>query len=256
MVVKIDLEKTYDRLEWSFIKMVLEHFGFPKNITNLIMNCISTTTTALLFNGSKLEAFQPLRGIRQRDPISPYLFLLCMEFLSAQITSMCKERRWDKMQASRHEPSFAHVFFANDLMLFVKTDHKNCEAVIEVLDNLCNFAGQKVNSGKSEILFSPDVTRRRKRYICRKLGMNATNNLGRYLGFPILTKGRLGSAFNFVVERVQNKLAGWRTKLLSRAGKLVLVKSAAAPIAKYYMQCQALPSKVCDAVDKTVRNFL
>ena len=255
MVVKIGLEKTYDRLEWSFIKMILEHFGFPKNITNLIMNCISTTTTAQLFNGSKLEAFQPLRGIRQGDPISPYLFLLCMEFLSAQITSMCKERRWDKMQASRHGPSFSHVFFANDLMLFVKTDHKNCEAVIEVLDNLCNFAGQKVNSGKSKILFH-QMLQEGGRGICRKLGMNATNNLGRYLGFPILTEGRPGSAFHFVVERVQNKLAGWRTKLLSRAGKLVLVKSAATPIAKYYMQCQALPIKVCDAVDKTVRDFL
>lgn len=59
MVIKIDLEKTYDHLEWSFVKMVLEHFGFPQEMINLIMSCISTTTTALLFNGSKLEAFQP-----------------------------------------------------------------------------------------------------------------------------------------------------------------------------------------------------
>ena len=71
MVVKIDLEKVYDRLEWSFVKMVLEHFGLPQNIFNLIMSCISTTTTTLLFNGNKLEAFHPSRGIRQGDPISP-----------------------------------------------------------------------------------------------------------------------------------------------------------------------------------------
>jgi len=58
------------------------------------------------------------------------------------------------------------------------------------------------------------------------------------------------------MERVQNKLARWRTKLLSRARKFVLVKSVAAPIAEYFMQCQALPSKVCEAVDKTIRDFL
>lgn len=81
MVVKIDLERAYDRLEWSFVKMVLEHYGLPQNIIKLVMSCISTITTALLFNGSKLEAFQPSRGIRQGDPISPYIFLLCMEFL-------------------------------------------------------------------------------------------------------------------------------------------------------------------------------
>ena len=92
MVVKIDLEKAYDRLEWSFIKMVLEHFGFSENMIRLIMSCVSSITIALLFNGSKLESFQPSRGIRQGDPISPYLFLLCMEFLGAQITGMCEDR--------------------------------------------------------------------------------------------------------------------------------------------------------------------
>ena len=78
MVVKIDLEKAFDRLEWSFIRMVLIHFGFPKNIIKLILSCVSTTSASLLFNGSKLQLFYPSRGIRQGDPISSYLFLLCM----------------------------------------------------------------------------------------------------------------------------------------------------------------------------------
>ena len=151
MVVKIDLEKAYDRLEWLFIKMVLEHFGFSESMISLIMSCISTSTTTPLFNGSKLDSFQPSRGIRQGDPISPYLFLLCKEFLGAQITSMCEDKRWDKVRASRSGPSFSHVFFANDLMLFAKVDYKNCEAIIEELDNFCNLAGQKVNITKSKI---------------------------------------------------------------------------------------------------------
>ena len=140
MVIKIDLEKAYDRLEWFVIKMVLEHFGFPESMIKLIMSCVSTTNTALLFNGSKLDSFQPSRGVRQGDPISPYLFLLCMEFFGAYITSMCEVRRWDKVRASRSGPSFSHVFFADDLMLFAKVDRKNCEAIIEVLDNFCNLA--------------------------------------------------------------------------------------------------------------------
>ena len=69
MVIKIDLEKAYDRLEWSFVNMVLDHFGFPQEMINLIMSCISTTTTALLFNGSKLEAFQPHVGL---DKVIPF----------------------------------------------------------------------------------------------------------------------------------------------------------------------------------------
>lgn len=141
MVVKIDLEKAYDRLEWSFIKMVLVHFGFPENIIKLIISCVSTALTSLLFNGSKLESFHPLRGIRQGDPISPYLFLLCMEFLGAQITKMCEEKRWDKIKASKNVPCFSRVFFADDFMLFAMANAKNCEAILEVPNNFCNLAG-------------------------------------------------------------------------------------------------------------------
>ena len=83
MVVKIDLEKAYDRSKWSFVRMVLNHFGFLANIINLIMSCISSTSTVMLFNGNKLDPFQPTIGTRQGDPISPYIFLLCIEFLSA-----------------------------------------------------------------------------------------------------------------------------------------------------------------------------
>ena len=93
MAVKIDLEKAFDRLEWSFIRMVLTHFGFPKNIIRLILSCVSTTSTSLLFNGNKLQPFCPSRGLRQGDPISPFLFLLCMEFLGAHITNKCEEKK-------------------------------------------------------------------------------------------------------------------------------------------------------------------
>ena len=84
----------------------------------------------------------------------------------------------------------------------------------------------------------------------------ATNNLGRYLGFPIIHKGIVGSAFNFILDKVQSKLAGWKTKLLLRAGRLVLVKSAVAPIADYYMQCHSNPIKVYDSIDKMKKEFI
>ena len=104
-----------------------------------------------------------------------------------------------------------------------------------MLDNFYNLARQKVSLGKSRIYFSNNVTRRRKRNICKKMGINTTNDLGRYLGFPLLHKGKNGNAFNFVVEKIQGKLARWKTKLLSRVGRLVLVKAAISPIADYCM---------------------
>lgn len=256
MVVKIDLEKAYDRLEWSFIKMVHEHFNFPRNIINLIMSCVTITSASILFNGGKLSSFQPSRGIKQGDPLSPFLFLLCIEFLVAQITTMCEERRWDKIKTSKNGPGFSHIFFADNPILFAKANSKNCDAIMEVLNNFCDIAGQKVNRGNSRIFFSSNVSRRRKRQLCRKMGIEATKNLGRYLGFPLLNQGRNGNAFNFVMERIQSKLAGWKTKLFSPAGRMVLVQTTAASIADYYISCHALPIKVCNAIDKAMRDFL
>ena len=169
---------------------------------------------------------------------------------------MCEEKSWDKVRASRSGLSFSHVFFADDLMLFAKADYKNCEAITEVLDKFCSLVGQRVSTTKSKILFSPNVTSRRARGICRRLGIAATDNLGKYLGFPIIYQGRVGNAYNFVVNKIQNKLVGWRSKLLSKAGKLVLVKSSVAPIAEYFIQCQSLPVKVFDQIDKITRDFL
>ena len=111
MVIKIDLEKADDRLEWSFVRMVLDHFGFPKNVSELILSCISTTSTSILFNGNKLEAFYPSRGIRQGDPMSPYIFLLCMEYLSSLISKSYESKDWTTMKASQSGPRFSHFFF-------------------------------------------------------------------------------------------------------------------------------------------------
>ena len=109
---------------------------------------------------------------------------------------------------------------------------------------------------KSRVFFSPNVPRLSRVNICRNLRVSEMLNLGRYLVFLILHRGRAVINFNFVIDRVQAKLDGWKSKLLYHAGRLVLLKFVALPIPNYYIQCVALPSKVCNSIDKFYRNFL
>lgn len=89
MALKIDLEKAFVCLEWSFIREVLVLFNFPSNLIAIIMDCTSSTSISKLFKGGKLPAFSPFCGIRQRDPLSPYIFILCIEYLGLLIRDNC-----------------------------------------------------------------------------------------------------------------------------------------------------------------------
>ena len=95
MAIKIDLEKAYDRLEWHFIRDILLLYKFPHQLVKLIMSCVSSSSISVLFNGGKLDPFLPSRGIRQGDPMSPYLFIMCMEMLGYLISEKCEAKFWD-----------------------------------------------------------------------------------------------------------------------------------------------------------------
>ncbi|KAK9986443.1 hypothetical protein SO802_031394, partial [Lithocarpus litseifolius] len=256
MAVKIDLEKAYDRLEWSFIRGMLERYNLPDDLIELIMSCISSVSTSLLFNGGNLDSFCPSRGIRQGDPISPYIFILCMDFLGQLIQEKCEAKKWCPVKASRSGPSFSHLFFADDLVLFAKANSDNCTAIREVLDTFCKLSGQSLSVTKSRVFFSPNVSHENRDVLSDTLGFQQTSCLGRYLGFPIKHQGRANQDFNFILDRVKRKLAGWKANLLSMAGRAVLIQASSSTIPAYVMQSNLLPEKVLEGIDRVNGNFL
>ena len=233
--IKIDLEKAYDRLEWPFIRDVLELYRLPPSLIKLIMSCVSSSSVSILLNGGKLEPFHPSRGIRQGDPLSPYLFIMCMVVLGFLISWRCEENLWDLVQASRGGQAFSYIFFADDLVLFAKAYLRNCISVRETLDTFCEFLGKIVSLNKSKVYFSLNTSPESREEMCEVLGMHSTPNLGKYLGFPIKHPGSTSQDINFVVERVQNKLQGWKTNLLSMAGRVVIAQSVLSAILAYVM---------------------
>ena len=133
MAIKIDLEKAYDRIKWSFIREILFKFNFSDKLIELIMSYISLFSTSLLFNGGCLDSFCPSRGIKEGDPLSPYLFIICIEYLGHLIGDKCAVKVWNLVKTSKNGPSFLHLFFVDDLVLFVGADLENCLAINEVL---------------------------------------------------------------------------------------------------------------------------
>ena len=85
--LKLDMTKAYDRVEWNYLEAIMLRLGFIRPWVDKVMKCVTSVSFSVLFNGEKLQEFKPPRGIRQGDPISPYLFLLCVEGLSSILKS-------------------------------------------------------------------------------------------------------------------------------------------------------------------------
>ena len=108
---------------------MLEMYKFQMHIKNLIMNCITTSSISILLNGEKLNPFNLSRGLRQGDPLSPYIFILCMEFLGFLIQKAVDSGDWKPILVQRTRPSFSHLFFVDDIILVATASLKNAQTI-------------------------------------------------------------------------------------------------------------------------------
>lgn len=131
MIIKIDLEKTFDTLELSFIRKILLNFNFPINITNLIMSCTTTSRVAILINGDRTNFFKTSRDIRKGDRLSPYIFIMCAEMLSQEIEKAIQQKTLRPNKISKKGPYLSHLFFSDDLVLMAKVDRNSYSNIMK-----------------------------------------------------------------------------------------------------------------------------
>ncbi|KAK2378521.1 hypothetical protein QL285_066416 [Trifolium repens] len=253
---KIDLEKAYDNVNWSYLKNCLLDFGFPAITIKLIMHCVTSSSLSLIWNGKRQPNFSPTRGLRQGDPLSPYLFVICMEKLSLAISESVRNNNWKPVQVSKNGPCFSHLFFADDVLLFSKATCTQGRLMADIFNKFSNVSGLKISCSKSRALFSNGVSRRKIRKITSLSSIRSTNSLNNYLGFPMLSGRVKKEDFNFILDKVNARLASWKNRLLNKPGRLALATSVLNSIPTYYMQISWLPAGICSQIDKMTRKFI
>lgn len=128
--------------------------------------------------------------------------------------------------------------------------------IATMFENFSKVSGLKVNLTKSRALYSKGVTRAKLDKFSMISGIGSTSNLGNYLGFPIF-KGRVRQAdFDFIIERMQSRLASWKHRFLNKAGRLALASFVLSSLPSYYMQLYWLPQATCNMIDRITREFV
>ncbi|CAL1382969.1 unnamed protein product [Linum trigynum] len=244
------------RLRWDFIRDTLIEVGLPSTWISRIMTCVEENKMRINWNGKLTDPITPSRGVRQGDPLSPYLFVLCMERLAHRIEIAVADRQWKPLSVTSHGFKLSHLFFADDLILFAEAGSKQIDIIKQCLEDFCSSSGQKVNLNKSVLYVSPNIRRDMAQNLSNRANIPLTADLGRYLGLNAIHGRVTKTRYKELVLRIQKKLATWKSNCLSLASRITMVRSVASSMAVYPMFSELLPASVCNDLDRINRQFI
>lgn len=221
--LKVDLMKAYDSLDWEYVLHCLKCFGAPGKFISWISACITSPSFTLALNGTLVGFFQGKKGLRQGDPISPYLFVIAIEGLTLLM---------EEAAASPHfgyHPKCAavklsHLCFADDLLVFSVASASSVTTIIGALAEFEHISGLKANPSKSSV-FLAGVAEDVKQNILNTLHMPEGTLPVRYLGVPLITKRLTSIDCEALVNKITARVDSWLVKKLTFAGQLQLISS-------------------------------
>ncbi|XP_019158174.1 PREDICTED: uncharacterized protein LOC109154890 [Ipomoea nil] len=231
--LKLDMAKAYDRMEWRFLRRMLEVMGFDDQWINLLMQCVTTVQYNILINGVNSGGVTPTRGLRQGDPLSPYLFLICAEGLIYVVAKSANG--W--------------------LNTWLQTNDREAEVIKQCLGRYEELSGQKVNYHKSSVCFSRNTSVEDREVVASCLQVNQAPNFGKYLGLPSFVGRKKRAVFSYIEDKIKQRISSWNKKFLTQAGKEILLKRVAQSMPTFSMSVFLIPDTVCLSFQRTMNKY-
>ncbi|XP_060177768.1 uncharacterized protein LOC132607701 [Lycium barbarum] len=253
-MLKVDMQKAYDSVEWVFVEQVLVHLNFPSKFVKWVMECIKTVSYSVRINSTATMPFDAGRGIRQGDPVSPFLFVLVMDYFSRMLKQLKKNPQF------KHHPRCAkmnlvHLGFADNLLLFCRGDQKSMSLLYKCFLSFSAVSSLVANKDKSSIYFG-GVKDDQQQLIMEELGFPKGEMPLRYLGVPLSTKRMTVAQCQPLLEKMLGRISSWTTKFLSYSSKVQLIKNVLFSIQVFWSQLFVLPSKIVKMIEATCRRIL
>jgi hypothetical protein len=255
-LLKIDLAKAFDRLEWSFITQSLQRLGFNSHFINLIHTCISTSSLSILVNQQPTSYFYPQRGLRQGCPLSPYLFVIAINELSLRLQEQLTISNLQGVSLALGAPPVHSLLFADDLIICGTASTEEAAVIKNVLYDFCRQSGQTPNLNKSSIPFSHNVPTYIKDQITAIFPVAALLPNTMHLGHPMIFSHKdKNRAYNFIYSKFYAKFATLKENKLNHAGRLQYITSVLSSIPVYYMSTILFSKTFINKIHSIIQKF-
>jgi len=248
-IVKVDYEKAYDSVNWDFLYHMMERMGFCDRWISWVKECLGSSSVSVLVNGSPTNEFTPTRGLRQGDPMAPFLFLIVAEGLAGLVRQAVKKDLYSGIKVGSNETNVGLLQFADDTLFLCEAKAQNARTLKAILRSFELALGLRVNFSKTKVgglgldasmlkVFSNTLN-------CKHMDIPFV-----YLGMPIGGNPRLKQFWQPMIENVSSRLANWKGKLISMAGRVCLIKSVLSALPLYYMSFYKMPKYVSNKLLK------
>ena len=255
MVFKVDFEKAYDTLRWDFLEDVLLAFGFGPKWRSWIRGCLVSSMGSVLVNGCPTPEFKYYRGLRQGDPLSPFLFILAMESLHIAFSNAMRHNWFSGLQIGASNPVvLSHLFYADDAIFIGEWSDSNLSNIIDILRCFYLASGLKINLTKSKIL-GIGVSDAVVGNMAARIGCSVLKTPFPYLGVTVGGNMTRVAAWSDIIQKVTSRLSNWKAKTLSVGGRLTLLKAVLGALPTYFMSIYKAPIAVLSQIEALRNKF-
>lgn len=242
IALKLDIKKAFDNLDWGFIEVSLMKLGFPKQFIRYIMTCITTVTYGININGTMTGNIKTTRGLRQGDPLSPYIFIICAEILSTNLGKLEMQGKLEGLKMSKRGPAILHLMYADDLLITCKAKLDTHITLLLILQKYSASAGQEINKAKSTVIHHPKLWQHKILDLENTFQISATADPPKYLGITFKRGRNSAHIYVDLLNRIQRKAQGWISKCINQVERVVLINTSLTPTTNHVMQTLLLPA--------------
>lgn len=252
--LKIDLRKAFDTISWNSLFKILRQLQFPNTFIDWVHACISTAMFSIKINGSLAGYFGSTRGLRQGDPLSPYLFVLVMELLSMKLESGTKHQDFNFHWRTK-DCQLTHLFFADDVLIFCHGSYQSVAIIHSCIHSFSLYSGLIPNVQKSHCFLANTDSSTTTR-ILSLLGFPLGQLPIKFLGVPLISTKLTYTDCKPLIHRLTSRVTSWTASVLAYSGRLQLIKSVLFSIQSFWCSHFMLPKAVLRSIQSILSRFL